>query len=101
MYMGEYKLVSVKSSSKSGKKLMATFKNKKTGRESTTHFGAAGMDDYTIKKDKQQRSRYRDRHRGDNLTNPRSAGALSWNILWGNSTSKRANIASYKRKFGL
>jgi len=99
--MGEYKLVSIRPSSKASKKMMATFKNKKTGRESTTHFGAKGMDDYTIKKDKSQRARYRDRHRGDNLTNPRSPGALSWNVLWGNSTSKRANIASYKRKFGL
>ncbi len=99
--MGDYKLVSIKPSNKSGKKMMATFKNKKTGRESTTHFGAAGMDDYTLKKDKAQRANYRSRHKGDNLSNPRSPGALSWNILWGNSTSKRANIVSYKRKFGL
>jgi hypothetical protein len=99
--MGEFKLISIKPSSKSGKKLMATFKNKKTGRDSTTHFGASGYDDYTIKKDKEQRSRYRKRHSGDNLSNPRSAGALSYYILWGNSTSKRENIASYKRRFGL
>ena len=99
--MGDFKLVSITKSSKSNKKLMAKFKDKKTGRESTTHFGAAGMDDYTIKKDKAQRERYRNRHRGDNLTNPRSAGALSWYVLWGNSTNKRDNIASYKRRFGL
>ena len=99
--MGEYKLVSIRPSNKASKKMMATFKNKKTGRESTTHFGAKSYDDYTIKKDKEQRTRYRNRHRGDNLTNPRSPGALSWYVLWGNSTSKRANIASYKRKFGL
>ncbi len=99
--MTEYKLVSITKSSNPKKKLMAKFKNKKSGRESTTHFGAAGMDDYTKTKDKAQRERYRNRHRGDNLTNPRSAGSLSWNILWGNSTSKRDNIASFKRKFGL
>jgi len=99
--MGDFKLVSITKSSKPNKKLMAKFKDKKTGRESTTHFGAAGMDDYTIKKDKAQRERYRNRHRGDNLTNPRSAGALSWYILWGNSTSRRENIASYKRRFNL
>jgi hypothetical protein len=99
--MGDFKLVSITKSSKPNKKLMAKFKDKKTGRESTTHFGAAGMDDYTIKKDKAQRERYRNRHRGDNLTNPRSAGALSWYVLWGNSTNKRDNIASYKRRFGL
>lgn len=99
--MPEYKLVSITKSSKPNKKLMAKFKDKKTGRESTTHFGAAGMDDYTIKKDKAQRERYRNRHRGDNLTNPRSPGALSWYILWGNSTSRRDNIASFKRRFNL
>lgn len=99
--MGEYKLISITNSSKPNKKLMAKFKNKKTGRESVTHFGARGMDDYTKTKDKAQRDRYRNRHKGDNLTNARSPGALSWYVLWGNSTSKRDNIASYKRRFGL
>ena len=96
-----YKLISITKSNKAGKKMMAKFKNKETGRESTTHFGASGYDDYTIKKDKEQRARYRQRHRGDNLNNPRSAGALSYYVLWGDSTSKRENIASYKRRFNL
>ena len=56
--MGEFKLVSIKKSTKANKKLMAKFVNKKTGRESLTHFGASGYDDYTIKKDKEQRTRY-------------------------------------------
>ncbi len=99
--MGEYKLISITTSNKSGKKMMAKFKNKSNGRESTTHFGASGYDDYTIKKDKEQRARYRKRHSGDNLTNPRSPGSLSYYVLWGNSTSKRANISSYKSKFNL
>jgi hypothetical protein len=99
--MSEYKLVSVTNSTKAGKKLMAKFKNKKTGRESNIHFGQRGADDYTKTKDKAQRERYRSRHRGDNLTNPRSSGSLSWHILWGNSTSRRENIASFKRKFNL
>lgn len=96
-----YKLISITKSNKAGKKMMAKFKNKETGRESTTHFGASGYDDYTIKKDKEQRARYRQRHKGDNLSNPRSPGALSYYILWGDSTSKRQNIASYKRRFNL
>lgn len=99
--MGEYNLVSITNSSKSNKKLMAKFKNKKTARESIIHFGQKGADDYTKTKDKAQRERYRSRHRGDNLTNPRSPGSLSWHILWGNSTSRRDNIASFKRKFRL
>jgi len=96
-----YKLVSVTKSNKAGKKLMAKFKDKNTGRESTTHFGAASMDDYTLKKDKAQRARYRQRHKNDNINNPRSPGSLSWHILWGNSTSRRENIASFKKKFNL
>lgn len=96
-----FTLIAITKSNKAGKKMMAKFKNKETGRESTTHFGATGYDDYTITKNKEQRARYRQRHKGDNLTNPRSAGALSYYILWGNSTSKRQNIASYKRRFNL
>tara|TARA_R110000772_G_scaffold185281_2_gene296444 strand:+ start:516 stop:815 length:300 start_codon:yes stop_codon:yes gene_type:complete len=99
--MGEYKLVSITNSNKSGKKLMAKFKNKKTGRASTTHFGASGYDDYTIKKDINQRTRYRNRHKGDNLSNPRSPGSLSWHVLWGDSKSKKQNISSFKSKFNL
>ena len=99
--MGDYTLISITKSSKANKKLQAKFKNKKTGRESVTHFGAAGMDDYLKTKDKAQRTRYRARHKGDNLSDPRSAGSLSWNVLWGQSTSKKDNIASYKSKFGL
>ena len=97
----KFRLLSITKSSKPTKKLMAKFRDLKTGRESTTHFGAAGMDDYTIKKDKDQRARYRARHKNDNLTNPRSPGALSWYILWGKYTSRRANIADYKSRFNL
>jgi hypothetical protein len=60
------------------------------------------MDDYTIKKDKDQRTRYRSRHKKDLQTgDPTRAGYLSWYILWGASTSRRENIASYKRRFGF
>ena len=51
---------------------------------------------------KAQRSRYRSRHRKDLSTgDPTRAGYLSWHILWGSSTSRRENIASYKRRFGF
>tara|TARA_R100001086_G_scaffold221435_1_gene138630 strand:- start:1141 stop:1434 length:294 start_codon:yes stop_codon:yes gene_type:complete len=91
----------VKPSDKSGKKLMAIF-TKDDGRTKTTHFGAKGMDDYTITKDKEQRKRYRDRHRKDLKTNnPMKAGFLSYYILWGDSTSRAKNIASYKKRFNF
>ncbi len=91
------KSVTIKKSTKPNKKLMAVFT--RDGRTKTTHFGAAGMDDYTLKKDKEQRTRYRNRHRGDNINNPESAGSLSWHILWGQSTSRQQNIKSFKNKF--
>ena len=97
--MVDYKLVKITKSTKSGKKMMAVFENKKTGRTKTTHFGASGMDDYTITKNKEQRARYRKRHQKDLKGDPTRAGYLSYYVLWGNSTSKRANIAAFKRRF--
>jgi len=63
-------------------------------------FGASGMDDYTKTHDKEQRQRYLSRHRGnEQWSNPRTAGALSRWILWGESTSLQQNIADFKRRF--
>jgi len=91
----------VKKSTKPGKKLMAIF-TRDNGRTKTTHFGAAGMDDYTLKKNKAQRARYRQRHKRDLKTNdPTRAGYLSYHLLWGDSTSLRTNISSYKKRFNL
>jgi len=95
------KLESIKPSTKSDKKLMATFTTD-TGRTKTTHFGASGMDDYTLTHDKEQRERYRTRHKKDLTTgDPSKAGFLSYYILWGDSTSRQSNISSYKKKFNL
>ena len=58
------KLLKVVKSTKQGKKFMAVFKMD-SGREKTTHFGFAGMNDYTITKDKKARERYRARHKKD------------------------------------
>jgi hypothetical protein len=94
----------VKKSNKPDKKLMAIFTKDNGGKRSskTTHFGAAGMDDYTITKDKEQRKRYRERHKKDLSTGDYTrAGYLSYYILWGNSTSRKENIAAYKRRFNL
>ncbi len=91
----------IKKSTNPKKKLMAVF-TKDNGRTKTTHFGAKGMDDYTITKDKEQRTRYRTRHRKDlNTKDYTRAGFLSYYILWGNSTSRKENISAYKRKFNL
>jgi len=92
--------VKFKKSTKPEKKLMAIFELD-NGRTKTTHFGSAGMDDYTLTKDKEQKSRYIERHRRrENWNAPMTAGALSRYILW-NKTSKGASITDYKRRFNL
>jgi hypothetical protein len=66
-----------------------------------TKFGAKGMDDYTITHDKQQRDRYRERHKKDLETkNPRKAGFLSYYILWGPSTSIQVNLKKFEAMYG-
>ena len=93
--------VVIKKSDKPGKKLVAVF-SKDNGRTKKTYFGASGMDDYTITKDKEQRKRYRSRHKKDLSTGDYTrAGYLSWYILWGDSTSRRDNISAYKKRFNL
>lgn len=97
----KWKLLSVKKSPVKGKKLQATFKNRKTGRIKRTSFGATGYSDYTKHKDKDRKARYLARHkRRENWNNPVSAGALSRWILW-NKTSRAASVADFKRRFGL
>ena len=94
------KVVITKSTVK-GKKYTAIFydKDKKI---KTTHFGQAGADDYTLSRDKEQRTRYRNRHEKDLKTGDyKRAGFLSYYILWGNSTSIKQNIKSYKSRFNL
>lgn len=86
-------------STKTGKKYTAVFDD--NGRTFERHFGAAGMDDYTLTHDKEQRERYRERHHKDLKGDPTKPGYLSYYILWGPSTSIRANIAAYRRHFHL
>ena len=82
------------------KKLMAvfTYRDCKT---KTTHFGAAGMSDYTKHKDPERKKRYINRHRkNENWDDYTSAGSLSRYILWGEPTLKES-IKAYLDRFGL
>jgi hypothetical protein len=95
------KLLSIKPSTKTDKKYMATFQNE-NGRTKVTHFGQATADDYTKTHDKEQRERYRTRHAKDLQTaDPTRAGHLSYYLLWGDSTSLQTNISKYKKMFSL
>ena len=91
----------ISNSTKKDKKLMAEFYDgdKKV---KTTHFGAKGMDDYTLTGDKEARERYRTRHKKDlDTKDPTRAGFLSYYILWGDSTSRQKNIRDYKKRFNF
>ena len=95
------KLLSVVKSPNPDKKLRATFELD-NGKTKHTDFGSAGMDDYTLTKDKEQRDRYRARHAKDLKTNdPSRAGYLALEILWGPYTSVEANLKYYRRKYNL
>jgi len=94
--------VVIKKSSKSAKKLDAIFSYPETTRTKTISFGQAGAPDYTLTKDKSQRSRYIARHKArEDWTRPDTAGSLSKHILWGSTSSRRENISKFKTKFGL
>ena len=95
------KLVKIVKSSKKNKKFDAIFL-KDNGKEKTVSFGASGMNDYTLTKDKDARLRYRKRHIKDLKTkDPSRAGYLSYYILWGDSTSLQENIKAYRKRFNL
>jgi hypothetical protein len=99
------KLISIKPSTNSDKKLMATFEI--NGRQRTTHFGANGMMDYTkyYKQNKelakQKKDSYIARHKvNENWNDPTSAGSLAKNILW-NLPTIEASIKDFKKRFNL
>jgi len=95
------KLLSVKPSHLPEKKYDATFVSSE-GRKKVVPFGAKGMDDFTKTHDKEQRERYRERHKKDlNTHDPTKPGYLSYYLLWGASPSLRANLATYKNRFNL
>ena len=94
--------VDIKKSPKKQKKLRAVFKNKDGKIIKQTDFGAAGMNDFTLTKDKDARSRYRKRHRKDLDTKDfKRAGYLSFYVLWGNSSNLDEAIKDYKIRFKL
>lgn len=93
--------VVIKPSTKSEKKKMAVFYNTNGKKVKTTHFGAAGMSDYTKHKDPERKQRYLNRHRErENWNDFTSAGSLSRYILWGEPTL-RDSIVKYKKRFNL
>ena len=89
-----------KSSRKEKKYMMIFIEDGK--RSKTTHFGASGYPDRTTTKNPTERKKrytaYQSRHRGDNLNDMKSAGALSWYILWAADTIS-GGIKKYENRF--
>ena len=100
--MSEYKFIELKKSNKLDKKFMAIFQNRKTGRNKTIHFGAAGMEDYTMHKDPARMELYLKRHSSrEDWDNMMTAGALSRWLLWSKPNYKDAyNLVLSKLKKG-
>ena len=93
--------VQLTKSSNVDKKYTAIFYNDKRKKVKTVHFGAAGMSDYTIHKDKERKMLYLQRHyKNENWEDYMTAGSLSRWILW-NKTSLSESYNDYIRHFGL
>jgi len=67
----------------------------------TIHFGSKGSSTYLDHKDKEKRQAYIARHQKNEDWTKINAGSLSRFLLWGESTSLRTNLASYKKRFNI
>ena len=86
------------------KKYTAVFSHMVNGKmksKKTTHFGSAGMSDYTIHKDKKRKELYLKRHaKNEDWNKYMTAGSLSRYILW-NKPSYNGSVADFKKRFNL
>tara|TARA_Y100000004_G_scaffold86841_1_gene97326 strand:- start:830 stop:1120 length:291 start_codon:yes stop_codon:yes gene_type:complete len=92
--------VDINPSKKSDKKYTAVFYDgdKKI---KTIHFGLKNSTTYLDTGDKKLREAYRARHKKVyDKSPPMSASRLSYEIIWGDSTSLQKNIKDYKKKYG-
>ena len=83
------------------KKFVAVFYDENKNKVKTTHFGSAGMSDYTINKDDKRKQLYLDRHKkNENWNDFTSAGSLSRFLLW-NEKTLESSFKYYLNKFNL
>lgn len=93
--------IQLKKSTNPKKKFTAIFYDENKKKIKTTHFGSAGMSDYTIHNDLERRNRYRKRHEKDLKTNDfKRAGYLSYYLLWNKKTFKNS-LEDYLKRFKL
>ena len=99
------KLISIKPSTVSGKKLTAKFCACKTGNNScpdkdkvTIHFGSATSTTYAEGASDEKRDAYIARHKVNENWDKINAGSLSRYVLWSHKSLKEG-IAEFKRRF--
>lgn len=95
------KLIKIEPSTNKNKKYVAHFKHGEDGKIEKIHFGDSRYEDYTQHKNKPRRGKYRTRAKKGEDAKPNSASALSFHILWGNSTSFRQNLKDFIKKYNL
>lgn len=109
MLKDQMKLESIKKSSQSKYKYVATFclcPKGKSGcqkpQKKEVYFGASGYKDYTIGATDADKLNYIARHQvNEKWDDPLTAGALSRWILWGPTTNLEENIKLFKEKFDV
>jgi len=95
------KYIDINKSNNINKKFVAIFYDENKKKIKTTHFGSAGMSDYTINKDDKRKQLYLDRHnKNENWNDLTTAGALSRWILW-NKKTFQLSLKDYMSKFKL
>ena len=93
--------VQIINSTRKEKKLMAKFYDDKRNKVKTSHFGSAGMSDYTKHKDDERKERYLARHKSNEDWNDyTSASALSKWLLW-HKPSLSKSFDDYLKRFNL
>jgi len=101
------KLIDVKKSNRKNKKWVAEFcmcegsSKCKPNERKFVHFGDSQHSDYTIHKDKERREAYRKRSFVGKNAPADTAAALAYHLLWGDSTSLKENIKSFKNLYNI
>ena len=87
----------IRPSSRKDKRFQAIFPDK-----SIINFGLKSGNTYIDHGDKKKRENYIKRHQvREDFNNPKSAGALSRWILWGDSSNIDKNFYDFKKKFNV
>ena len=99
--MREVELISILTSNRKNKKLVATFKV--DTKIIHIHFGLKGSSTFVEGADTKTRDNYLARHNNsrENWNDPLTPASLSAHILWGTSQNINKNITLFKKKFNL